>query len=241
MNAFESFVYLDVEKTGSSFISRLLGLYCRERCVGFEQHAAMGADCDRSKFYFISVRDPLDAYLSLYSYGCGGKGRLRSRLTRDGMDDFYDATPRGFARWLAYVLQPENASALREGYGAAEGGFARLLGFQSFRYFRLAVPDAAALIARCDDVDALRRQHAAHALPGAVIRYERFVEDLCALISGPLSHAIGDVEGALAYARSAKPVNASQRVDAGRDFAIPERLRRRLARREWLLGELFGY
>jgi len=69
MHEFPNFVYLDVEKTGSTFIMTLLDEFISAPVVRREHHMPMEADCDRSKRYFISVRDPLDAYISLYSYG----------------------------------------------------------------------------------------------------------------------------------------------------------------------------
>ncbi len=243
MQEYESFVYLDVQKTGSSFISSLLQRFSREKRLRSAQHEPLAADYDPAKFHFISVRDPIESYLSLYSFGCGSKGKVRAIFRRLGRDDLYDGSAEGFAAWLNFVLKPANAQALRDGFDTVgEGRLAALIGPQSYRYLRLAVPDSQSLLAGCADVEALRAVHDARKVAAFVVRHERFADDLTALLSGPLRHAIADLDAALAHVRSAKPVNASRRVDAGKaGFAIPQPLLRKMRRREWLLCEAFGY
>jgi len=243
MHEFESFVYLDMEKTGSTFISRLLKRFARETAIRKRHHSPMGADFDPDKFYFISVRDPLDAYLSLYSYGCQSQGKVYARMRNQGNTNYYDGTEEDFGAWLLFVLQKENAGTLGDRYHlVADGRIARLLGLQSYRYLRLALPDAEALLADCESEDDIRAVFEANKLPKFVIRHENFVDDLCRLIEGPLKDRFDDVAGALDYARNAEPLNRSERVDKGdRGFRIKRSLREELKEREWLLAELFGY
>jgi hypothetical protein len=47
MREYESFVYLDVQKTASSFISKRLKEHCRERCVRERKYNGIATDCDR--------------------------------------------------------------------------------------------------------------------------------------------------------------------------------------------------
>lgn len=243
MQEYESFVYLDLQKTGSTFISNMLYEFSREPRLRALQHEPLGADYDRSKYHVISVRDPVDAYLSLYSFGCGKKGKVRAIFRRLGHDDFYDGTAQGFAAWLNFVLKPGHAKALRDGFDTiADGRLAGLIGPQSYRYLRLAVPDSQNLLAACDSVEDIRALHDSHKVADFVVRHERFADDLAALLKGPLRHAMRDLDAALAHLRAAKPMNASVRVDAKEPgFAIPVALRRKIRRREWLLYEAFGY
>jgi hypothetical protein len=243
MHEFESFVYLDIEKTGSAFISRLLRRFTSEREIRRDHHAPMNLLYDPAKFYFISVRDPLDCYISLYSFGCGFKGKMRARLEELNLDQCYDGTTEGFNEWLNYVLKFENARTLGEGYDkVGKGRIAKMLGFQSYRYLRLALPSSERFLRKCETQDDVRAAYAENKLPGFVVRYENFTEDLCRLLSGPLQHAIADVDAALDYVRTAEPVNASQRVDkAVPDFGLREKVRNRLLRREWFMHELFEY
>ena len=127
-------MYLDVQKTGSSFICSFLKNFSSEPKIRSEQHAGMPEDCDKSKFYFISVRDPLDQYLSLYSFGCQTDGQLYQRLQKKGYDDFYDGTWSGFRSWLEFILEPEHAQLLGGGYGGKRSSkVSELLGYQSWR------------------------------------------------------------------------------------------------------------
>lgn len=240
MLEFESFVYLDMEKTGSTFIFRLLEKFSSERLLRRKRHAPMGADRDPNKFTFISVRNPLDCYLSLYSFGCAARGRLYGQLRRRDRIEFYDGTPKGFAQWLDFVLDPENAELMSNGY--ADVGIGEIMGLQTWRYLRLAVADADTRFASCGGLDAVRDIYRAHKLPTFTVRHETFEDDLFRLVEGPLRYAFPDPGRALDYVRNGEPLNPSMRVDAGDvRFRVPAALRRRLGEREWLLREIFGY
>jgi hypothetical protein len=241
MLEYESFVYLDIQKTASTFILALLQTQCRETLVREKRHRGMDADCDRSKFYFISVRDPLDAYLSLYSFGCEKSGGLRENLRRRELGDLYDGTLDGFERWLALVLRPRKAALLGSRY-AGMGRIAELAGYQSYRYLKLALPDANAILTACETESDVRAAYATHKLPGFIVRYESLIADLGSLIQGPLRHAMTDLDAALRYLQTAPVINPSRRIDANaRDFTLKKRLRERLYEREWFLGEIAGY
>jgi hypothetical protein len=240
MQEFETFVYLDLEKTGSTFIVRLLRDHCRETLVRGRKHKAMGPDADRSKFHFISVRNPLELYLSLYSFGCERWGSLRGQLAADGRPDFYDRTPGGFNRWLDYLLVARNTQGL--GGGFPKGKLALLLGLQSHRFLHLALADASEVLGACETRDDVRRAYAEHRIADYVVRNEHFAADLAALITGRLAHAFEDPKGLAEHVLAAPPVNPSKRVDAGiEDFKLPDKLMRRLRKREWFLCETFGY
>jgi hypothetical protein len=243
MHEFESFVYLDIEKTGTGFISTLLKKYSSEKEIRRDHHARMGPDFDPSKFYFISVRHPLDAYLSSYSFGCLERGRLRTQLESKGYDHFYDRTTKGFNTWLRFVLNPDNVDIVGGGFGHKRYGYiSGLIGYQTFTYLHLALPDAAPVLAGCRSKDDLRQAHAELKLPKFTVRYESFADDLKALLSGPLRHAIGDLDGAVEFIDSGYRVNASKRVDKeAPNFEIRGNLAERLREREWFLYELFDY
>ncbi len=240
MQEFETFVYLDLEKTGSTFIVRLLRDHCRETLIRGGKHKPMGADADRSKFYFISVRDPLELYLSLYSFGCKRWGTLRGKLASTGQPDFYDGTMERFAQWLDFLLKPANTKTI--GAGFATGRIGRLLGLHSYRYLKLVLGDAAEALDGCETKDDVRRVYEEKRLVGGIVRYESFTADLVALFTGRLAHAFEDPAAVAEYVRTADPVNASERVDAERpDFTLPPELKQRLREREWFLCETFGY
>lgn len=243
MHEFETFVYIDVQKTGSTFISQMLERFCSETEVGYRKHGGVLHKYDPSKFYFISVRDPSDQYLSLYSHGCGGSGGLIRRMTNLGYGGLYDSTWEGFRRWLKFALCEENASVLDEDYGSCGGGdVAKLIGFQTYRFLEMALSDAHETMAACKTKDDVRNAYAEKKMASHVIRYENFRGDIEELLTTKLRGSIKDIDAAIKYVREADKVNASDRVDAFVDDPkIGPKNRKLLYQREWLLRELFDY
>ena len=76
----DEFVFVELNKTGSSHIQKLL-----RELVGGERrgvHNAPSADLVESNRDFLgSIRNPWDWYVSLWAYGCQGDGTLHRRLT----------------------------------------------------------------------------------------------------------------------------------------------------------------
>jgi hypothetical protein len=150
MDDYGKFCYLDVQKTGSTFISRFLrncslipelktekhGVV-RERGIKnvFGVLGSAGFHRDDT-FYFNSVRNPFSYYASLYNYGCDKRGGVYLGLKKAGKDEFYDGTRDGFHGWLDFVMTPENATFVDRDY-------ARLgrpgIGSFTFRFLRLSV------------------------------------------------------------------------------------------------------
>ncbi len=242
MYEFPNFVYLDVEKSGTTFIFQVLSKFSSEEGILRDHHEPMPLDCDRSKFYFISVRDPLDSYISLYSFGCGARGKMRMRFKRRDLLHFYDGTTDGFNKWLKFTLKKKNRDVVDGGYADAGSNIPELMGPQSYRYLRLAVPGSRGRIDECKTKDDVRALYEKEKLPAFVIRYENFVPDLSALLRGPLCKWVTDVDAAVEFVNTAPPRNSSDRVDRNNeDFAVWPRLLDKLREREWLLFELFGY
>lgn len=112
-----------------------------------------------------SVRNPWDWYVSVWAYGCDGKGALYDRLTGSrkilghgyrkslpsGISNFLhelwrsrhpwretysDSTsPVLFRRWLSAVMDPERSRSLGENYYRSP--LCRFAGFYTYRYCRL--------------------------------------------------------------------------------------------------------
>ena len=105
MLEFEDFIYLDVEKTGSTTVRRFLRKFARSKVIYDNKHEPAQYRHD-NKLYIISCRDPLKQYLSLYAHGNAGKGRMRGRLRETNMAHVYDGTNEGFTAWLDLLLDP---------------------------------------------------------------------------------------------------------------------------------------
>lgn len=243
MLEFETFAYLDVQKTGSTFISSFLRKYCGEELIVSKKHRLKNQNRVSKKFSFISVRDPLDQYISLYSYGCEKNGRLFRVLTENGFGHFYDTSWEGFSAWLAFVLDPGNVEKFDERY--AEEGFAelnKLLGYQSYRVIKLAVPHAEEVLSKCTTREAISEAYEKNKIIGYTVRYESLRSDLAELVRTRLKDSMRDLPAALEYIEDSRARNTSTRVDKGetKNELSPE-LKLRLRDREWFMYEHFGY
>jgi hypothetical protein len=236
MHEFETFVYLDVRKTGTTFIHSFLRRFCRERKIFKNTHEGMPADCDRSKFYFISVRNPLDQYRSLYSYGCGQKGLLASKLLKHGLGDLYNGTQAGFRSWLDFVLDPENARMLGEDYGK-QRHVSDLIGLQSYRVLSLALPGAAGMLEKCESREAIATAYVQHNLSSYTIRTESLRADLKQLFSTRLQSSLHDVPAAIRFIEDGPAMNVSSRTET--ELTLDNAQTRRLEEREWFLHDMF--
>lgn len=231
MIEFETLCYLQNQKTGCTFVETFLREFCREGIVRYEKHRTAPRR-KPGKFYFVSVREPLDAYLSLYNYGLDGKGELFERLRAAGHGNLYAAGIEGFGGWLEFVLDTTNAPLIYPPRGAP---LARDLGLMSFRFLRLAALGFEEAGVALQDKAALRAFAERERLVDTVIRYESMVPELQALVQGPLRHAFADLPAALAWLERSPPINPSKRRDAQEALALPDDLHQKLQEREWYL------
>jgi hypothetical protein len=243
MQEFETFAYLDVQKTGSSFVAYVLAECVKEKLVFLARHGRIGERYDPNKLYFITVRDPLDQYISLYSHGCGAGGGLFKRMTKRGHGDLYDSTWNGFRRWLKFVLKPEAAPVLEDEYGAEENAqIPALIGFQTFRYLELAMREPVETLRECKTREDVLAAYKEKGVVSHTIRHESFDTDFRDLLKGPLAHALTDVDAAVRMLHETRKLNTSDRVDAFReDLTVGRKIRNALKEREWFMSEVLGY
>jgi hypothetical protein len=236
MHEFETFVYLDVRKTGSTFINVFLRRFSAEEEVCRRTHKGMPADCDRNKFYFISVRHPLEQYLSLYAFGCQQKGQLFGTLRKKGCAHFYDRKQAGFRVWLDFVLREENAGLLGDGYGRHEN-VSELVGLQTYRVLKLALPSASRRLRKCRSREDARAAYNEHNLASYTIRTESLRADLKELVRTRLQGRIRNVDAAIRFIDQEPARNASPRMED--EITLDANQKRRIEEREWLLYEIF--
>jgi len=129
---FGRFVYLDMQKTGSTYTSKFLQHTCKLQEVRYEKHVPVRDSFSRTAFYFITIRHPLSLYSSLYRYGLDRRGGVFHRLEQANLLNVYS----DFDEFLTFVLRPENAAVLGEGYTP---DIARHIGFMSFRFLKLSL------------------------------------------------------------------------------------------------------
>jgi hypothetical protein len=231
MIEFDSLCYLQNQKTGCTFVETLLRKFCSEGIVRYEKHRAAPAR-KPGKYYFVSVREPLDAYLSLYNFGLDGKGELFQRLSAAGHGHLYAAGIDGFGAWLEFVLDAVNAPLVYPQRGVS---LARELGLMSFRFLRLATLGFEQAAASLQDKAAIRAFAERERLVDTVIRYESMVQELQELLKGPLRHAFAGLPAALDWLEQSPRINASTRRDGKQNVALPKLLLKKLHEREWYL------
>lgn len=237
MLEYRRFCYLDVPKTGSTFIRKVLQRNVVERHLNRQKHRAPRLAYRQRKFYFASVRDPLDSYGSLYRYGCAGKGRLRARLAEVAphLIETYDGTQAGFEAWLTTVLSPGTPPRQL----GIPSGLARWeCGLIGTRHLALTMPFPVRHMTWGDRQKTYRRW----SLPRALVRQESLRQDLADLITGPLrSHFAAPEDVARRVLRNARPLNRTRKLGAEYAGALPDQLRDQLRRREWLHYDVLGY
>jgi hypothetical protein len=74
----DQLVFLQMQKTACSHISEILKDYFNGKQIG--KHGPLTFDPGDRRI-LGSIRNPYDWYVSLWSYGCIGKGAIHSRLT----------------------------------------------------------------------------------------------------------------------------------------------------------------
>ena len=231
MIEFETLCYLQNQKTGCTFVETMLRNFCVEGIVRYEKHRPLPRR-KQAKFYFINVREPLDAYGSLFRFGLDKKGELYMRLKAAGHAALYAQGTQGFAAWLEFVLDAKHAALVFPGAGPALSG---ALGLQSWRFLRLATLGLEQAAATMDKPQAVRDYAREHMAVDRVVRYESMKEDLSELVQGPLAHAFGSPAGVVRWVEKSPRINASGTQASSDLREIPQDLRDRLVQREWYL------
>lgn len=217
MLEFDTVCYLENQKTGSTYVERFLRAHMAEPIRQQRQHKPV-LDRRAGVFYFTNVREPLDLYLSLFNYGLDGYGRVRMRMMRMGLLDYFDDGIAGFDRWLRFALSPEFGGVV-----PAYGPHAAKFGLATHRFQRLSRFEFSL------EEDAL----------DAVLRAETLGADLAALVDGPLGARLRDPAAARAWLARDEVVNTSSRQDRGAEVAVSAAALRQLLDRDAYLYDRF--
>jgi hypothetical protein len=129
---FGAIVYLDLQKTGSSFVSEFLKHSCTSPERKFLKHAWIGNDFRQDASYFITVRHPETMYSSLYRYGLESKGEVFHYLKSNNLLAVYSS----FDKFVWFLLNLKTPKILHPGYNRRVSS---QIGFMSFRYLLLTV------------------------------------------------------------------------------------------------------
>ena len=243
MKEFENLAYFDLQKTGSTTIKAVLRTLVSGKPVYRNTHDGPRADYDRSKPSFVSTREPLSLYISLFNYATLERsGGLYNRMVQSGQEDLYAPSVGAFERWLAFVLDAENANALSKGY--ADCAPCETIGLLTFRLLVVSMPDALEAMASVglEDRDAIRTLFGQRVWRDYV-RLENLGGDFFAFLKRneatlKLKEPLPDETDFIAGI----PLrNASGKVAGLTREAVSLELQQRVREREWLIYEAFGY
>jgi hypothetical protein len=243
---FEDFVYLDVQKTGSSTIRQFLKRHGRGAIVRDETHRAVRRK-DPRKTYFISCRDPLAQYISLYSYGVGltptgaergQRGTIYAYMKRSGLADVYDGTAEGFSAWMDLMLDPALGRAIFVGRGSQR--LLELIGLQSLRFATLNLPSPEQAMANLTSVEDVVKRLINDGLANVVLRTETLSEQLRLMCDGAYGDIITDPDKARRYLETEPARNESIHLRLSPE-TLSLQMRRRVQHRESLFFEMLGY
>ncbi|MGZ8363463.1 MAG: hypothetical protein ACXW3D_06230 [Caulobacteraceae bacterium] len=233
---------MDLQKTGSTWVVSVLSGMLDEPYVHKSTHGPLREGSDRDKRYFVSVREPLSLYLSLFTFGCQKRGTAYRRLTNKGKGDLYDPTPTGFERWLEFILDPENASYINGVYN--KHAPKELIGIGTFRLMLLGIPrdvlvNAGPMATRQEVEDFVRRE----VFFSAYVRTEKLADDVFGVLKAweghlDLKHPVTTVDDL--KARFSKR-NVSKKIAGLTVGTVNPELKQRVAERDWLFAKLFGY
>lgn len=226
MLEFDTICFLQNQKTGCTYIETFLRKFCTEGIVRYEKHRAPPVRKE-GKFYFASVREPLDAYLSLYNYGLDGKGELLIKLIKQGRRDLYSRGIEGFEAWLDFVL-------------GMEAGGSAAIGLMSYRFLRLAAFGFEKNAATDWTLQQVDDYYQKNRLLNAVIHYENMQQELTQLVHGSLAHVLSDQAQALRWLEADTRINTSTRRDKKQQLTLSDSVREKLQSREaWLYKNFY--
>ena len=209
MKDFGEFCYLDVEKTGSEFVSNLLVECSNKEIILREKHATIRKQpkvkfwlrnrpgtFNPETFYFNSVRRPENYYPSLYNYGVDKRGGVYFSLRDGGYGHLYDGTKEKFIEWLDVLFSREKVECLFPDYHHADKSG---MGLLSYRILRLSILSPETKLNKIRTISDLSSFYEEKSIAKYTIRNESMKQDLIKLTTEIIPHNFepGKIESAL--------------------------------------------
>jgi len=134
----EQFVYLELHKTGCTHTRKILNTVLDGELIG--SHNRAPESLFDGRIFLGSVRNPWSWYVSLWAFGCRGRGELYHRLIRSNPDfwkpRYSDPDSAScFRDWLHAIMDHEMSMQVDPIYGRFP--FAMIAGLMTFRYLTL--------------------------------------------------------------------------------------------------------
>lgn len=249
----EKFIYLDVYRTGSTFLISAFRQITSTAPVREFRHASLTKGfqfyAHGGKLVIATVRNPWDWYVSLWAYGADGKSAIRKYLAKHlpapELARLYDtsAPQQAFRRWLALMHDPKLLDAVM-GEHYPESGLSDVIGLYSYRFLRVTTPYPRVLlrkwrIATVKDAIAYQRSWKTY---DVLLRSETLNQELQQLIASHGARCGFKPDAAkIANRLLAQHTNASGRTLASYREYYDDASRDLVARRDQLFDAAFGY
>lgn len=193
MIEFKHFIYLDVYRTGSTHIIKLLRRISLSEEIRIWRHYPITTAGylvrPGRRVVFTSVRNPWDWYVSLWSHGVDGHSAIRrfmlGTLPEKEVASYYDREKpaQSFGRWLAAIHDPAFVDAnLEEGY--PQSRLSSVIGLYSYRFQRVTTRFPWFFLRRNQirQPEALREFHRKRKVYSVVLKTENLTEDLASFV-----------------------------------------------------------
>lgn len=258
-------VFLELHKTGCSHIRNILSVALDGRIVSKHNQATAELFTD-GRVFVGSVRNPWDWYVSLWGFGCDGKGALRNTvttanrlrglgwrsdplqamatlLTRSDNSRAWRATyrdandPAAFRDWLHMMHDEAHSRDIGEGYG--HGPLSKVAGLMTFRYLRLFSTRAGEerRLNRLSSQSAIETWDAERTFVDAFIRTEALEADTLRILD---DHGLSPSDENRAAILAIPKTNTSSRRRVYETYYDPATAAL-VAEREKLIIDRFGY
>jgi hypothetical protein len=253
MIEYDRFIYLDVYRTGSSHVLKLLAEVTGRKPVRFHRHASLTKGrrfgFTSGKLVFTTVRNPWDWYVSLWAHGADGKSAIRryldASLKASDIARLYDQKEpaAAFRRWLAALNDPDFLNRIMAEH-LPQSGLAPVIGLYSYRFLRVTTRFPRLLLRKGlinapeDAVAHLRRLKAY----SEVLRTERLDEDFAAFAAARQAELgfLADAAERVRRAAAAHANTSTRRLASYRDYYDADSAKL-VARRDPLFLSEFGY
>ena len=244
MIEYEKFIYLDMYKTGSTYIDSLLKRLVEGQPVRRTRHAPITKGrpffWKQGKYAFATVRNPWDWYVSMWAYSIKQPNVLffrdvRKVLGPEGSKKLFDAeNPKeSFATWLRALADPKFLNSVMIGHP-----------YSKTSLMRVTTPHPALAMGwwNIRNMDQAIAHQKRWALYDKAFKSETLTEDFSAFVLEN-KDKLGFKKNARRILEKNAPVqkNTSNRtLSTYRDYYTDE-LRQLVATRDRLVIELFGY
>jgi hypothetical protein len=253
MIEYDRFIYLDVYRTGSSQMLKLLAEVTGKKPLKFHRHASLTkghpTGMTGGKLVFATVRNPWDWYVSLWAHGADGKSAIRryldAHLPAADVALLHDQNrpAESFRLWLAAIHDPVMLAHIMQEH-LPQSGLAPVMGLYSYRFLRVTTRFPRLLLRSWlirkpeDAARHLSRFGAYH----EVLHTERLDAEFAELVTRS-SQRLGlapDAAERLHAASGARRNASTRKLPSYRDYydAASARL---VAERDPLFAEAFGY